>query len=119
MAWRGDLGDTRSANDLAVFTRMAPERLCLGCGLRVDEPFAPLATGERKKLFYAAQKLLMFVLHEVCAQTFSQEEAALKAALMPLIANRDGHFRAGRHTHAFGLHLSMRLANGFDARHCI
>ena len=73
MAWRGDLGDTRSANDLAVFTRMAPERLCLGCGLRVDEPFAPLATGERKKLFYAAQKLLMFVLHEVCAQTFSQD----------------------------------------------
>ena len=49
----------------------------------------------------------------------SQEEAALKAALMPLIANRDGHFRAGRHTHAFGLHLSMRLANGFVARHCI
>ena len=45
------LGDTRSADDLAVFTKMAPERLCLGCGLRVDEPFAPIATGERKKLF--------------------------------------------------------------------
>ena len=88
------LGDTRSADDLAVFTKMAPERLCLGCGLRVDEPFAPLATGERKKLFYAAQKLLMFVLHEVSAQTFSEEEAALKAALMPLIANKDGHFVA-------------------------
>ena len=88
------LGDTRSADDLAVFTGMAPERLCLGCGLRVEEPFAPLATGERKKLFYAAQKLLMFVLHEVSAQTFSQEEAALKAALMPLIVNRDGHFVA-------------------------
>ena len=88
------LGDTRSADDLAVFTKMAPERLCLGCGLRVDEPFAPLATGERKKLFYAAQKLLMFVLHEVSAQTLSEEEAALKAALMPLIANKDGHFVA-------------------------
>ena len=88
------LGDTRSADDLAVFTKMAPERLCLGCGLRVDEPFAPLATGERKKLFYAAQKLLMFVLHEVSAQTFSEEEAALNAALMPLIANKDGHFVA-------------------------
>ena len=73
---------------------MAPERPCLGCGLRVDEPFAPLATGERKKLFYAAQKLLMFVLHEVSAQTFSEEEAALKAALRPLIANKDGHFVA-------------------------
>ena len=88
------LGDTRSADDLAVFTGMAPERLCLGCGLRVDEPFAPLATGERKKLFYAAQKLLMFVLHDVSAQTSSQEEAALKSALMPLIVNRDGHFVA-------------------------
>ena len=41
------LGDTRSADDLAVFTKVAPERLCLGCGLRVDEPFAPIATGER------------------------------------------------------------------------
>ena len=41
-------------NDLAVFTKMAPEKLCLGCGLRVDEPFAPIATRERKKLFYAA-----------------------------------------------------------------
>ena len=88
------LGDTRSADDLAVFTKMAPERLCLGCGLRVDEPFAPIATGERKKLFYAAQKLLTFVLHEVSAQTLSEEEAALKIALRPLIANKDGHFVA-------------------------
>ena len=88
------LGDTRSADDLAVFTGMAPERLCLGCGLRVEEPFAPLATGERTKLFNAAQKLLMFVLHGVSAQTSSQEEAALKSALMPLIVNRDGRFVA-------------------------
>ena len=88
------LGDTRSADDLAVFTKMAPERLCLGCGLRVDEPFAPIATGERKKLVYAAQKLLTFVLHEVSAQTLSEEEAALKVALRPLIANKDGHFVA-------------------------
>ena len=72
------LGDTRSADDLSVFTKMAPERLCLGCGLRVDEPFAPISTGERKKLFYAAQKLLTFVLHEVSAQTLSAEETALK-----------------------------------------
>ena len=67
------LGDTRSADDLSVFTKMAPERLCLGYGLRVDEPFAPIATGERKKLFYA-QKLLTFVLREVSAQTLSEEE---------------------------------------------
>ena len=61
------LGDTRSADDLAVFTGMAPERLCLGCGLRVEEPFTPLATGERANLFVAAHKLLMFVLHDVSA----------------------------------------------------
>ena len=88
------LGDTRSADDLSVFTKMAPERLCLGCGLRVDEPFAPIATGERKKLFYAAQKLLTFVLREVSAQTLSEEEAALQIALRPLITNKDGHFVA-------------------------
>ena len=88
------LGDTRSADDLSVFTKMAPERLCLGCGLRVDEPFAPISTGERKKLFYAAQKLLTFVLHEVSAQTLSGEETALKIALRPLIINKDGHFVA-------------------------
>ena len=88
------LGDTRSADDLSVFTKMAPERLCLGCGLRVDEPFAPISTGERKKFFYAAQKLLTFVLHEVSAQTLSEEEAALQIALRPLITNKDGHFVA-------------------------
>ena len=88
------LGDTRSADDLSVFTKMAPERLCLGCGLRVDEPFAPISTGERKKLFYAAQKLLTFVLHEVSAQTLSEEETALQIALRPLIINKDGHFVA-------------------------
>lgn len=36
------LGETRSAEDLAVSTRMTSERLCLGCGLRTDEAFCPL-----------------------------------------------------------------------------
>ena len=54
------LGDTRSADDLAV-----------------------------SKLFVAAQKLLMFVLHDVSAQTFSQKEAALRLALRSLIDNRE------------------------------
>ena len=74
------LGDTRSADDLAVFTGMPPERLCLGCGLRVIEPFSPIATGERMKLFMAAHKLLMFVLHEASAQTLREEELALRDA---------------------------------------
>ena len=88
------LDDTRSADDLAVFTSMTPERLCLGYGLRVVEPFSPLATGERMKLFMAAHKLLMFVLHDVSAQTFNDEERALHAALKPLVGNEDGHFVA-------------------------
>ena len=88
------LGDTRSADDPAVFTGMPPERLCLGCGLRVIEPFSPIATGERMKLFIAAHKLLMFVLHEASAQTLREEELALRDALKPLVENKDGHFIA-------------------------
>ena len=88
------LGDTRSADDLAVFTGMTPDRLCLGCGLRVIEPFSPIATGERMKLFMAAHKLLMFVLHDVSAQTLSEEELTLRDALEPLVENKDGHFIA-------------------------
>ena len=67
---------------------MAPERLCLGCGLRAEEPFTPLATGERSKLFIAAQKLPMFVLNDVIVFH------ALRLALRPLIVNRDGYFVA-------------------------
>ena len=81
----------RSANDLAVFTGMSPERLCLGCRLRVVEPFSPLATGKRMKLFMAAHKLLLFVLHDASAQAFNDEERAFYAALKPLIGNEDGH----------------------------
>ena len=75
---------------------MTPERLCLGCGLRVVEPFSPLATGERMKLFMAAHELLMFVLHDVSAQAFNDEdeERALHVALKPLVGNEDGHFVA-------------------------
>ena len=54
----------------------------------------PIATGERMKLFMAAHKLLMFVLHDVSAQTFNDEEQALHAALKPLVENKDGHFVA-------------------------
>ena len=53
-----------------------------------------MATGERSKLFAAAYKLLMFVLHDVSAQASSEEERALQLALEPLIENRDCHFVA-------------------------
>ena len=60
----------------------------------MEEPFAPLTTEERPKLFAAAYKLLLFVLHDVSAQTSSEEEHALRLALAPLIANEDCHFVA-------------------------
>ena len=43
--------------ELAVFTNMAPERLCLGCGLRAEEKFTPIFPGERGSLFAASVKL--------------------------------------------------------------
>ena len=33
--------------DMVFLENMAPERLCLGCGLRVDEKFTPIFPGER------------------------------------------------------------------------
>ena len=78
------LGDTRSAEELAVFTNMAPERLCLGCGLRVEEKFTPIFPGERGSLFAASVKLLQFALRASSASAFAkglteEEEALLEA----------------------------------------
>ena len=73
---------------------MVPERFCLGCGLRAAESFVSLATSERMKLFVAAHKLLMFILHDASAQTNDAEESASREALRPLVDNKDGHFLA-------------------------
>jgi len=92
------LGDTRSAEELAVFTNMAPERLCLGCGLRVDEKFTPISTGERGPLFAASVKLLQFALRassaSASAKGMVEEEIALFLAIRPLVMNPDCHFLA-------------------------
>ena len=92
------LGDTRSAEELAVFTNMAPERLCLGCGLRVDEKFTPIFPGERGPLFAASVKLLQFALRVSSASAFAteltEEEDALRQAIRPLVMNPDCHFLA-------------------------
>jgi len=92
------LGDTRSAEELAVFTNMAPERLCLGCGLRVEEKFTPIFPGERGPLFAASVKLLQFALRAFSASAtdkgFTEEETALLQAIRPLVANPDCHFLA-------------------------
>ena len=90
------LGDTRSAEELAVFTNMAPERLCLGCGLRVEENFTPIFPGERRPLFAASVKLLQFALRassaSASANGLTEEEGALLQAIRPLVTNPDCHF---------------------------
>ena len=92
------LGDTRSAKELAVFTCMAPERLCLGCRLRVDEKFTSIFPGEREPLFAASMKLLQFVLRVSSASNFAkkltEEEDALRQAIRPLVINPDCYFLA-------------------------
>ena len=92
------LGDTRSAEELAVYTNMAPERLCLGCGLRVEEKFTPIYLGERGRLFAASVKLLQFALRAVSASAsekeLTEEEGALLRAIRPLVRNTDCHFLA-------------------------
>ena len=92
------LGDTRSAEELAVFTNMAPERLCLGCGLRVAEKFTPIFPGERGSLFAASVKLLQFALRVSSALAFAkeltEEEDALRQAIRPLVMNPDCHVLA-------------------------
>ena len=84
------LGDTRSAEELAV-TNMAPERLCLGCGLRVAEKFTPIFPGERGPLFAASVKVLQFALRVASASAFAKEltdeEDALRQAIRPLVQN--------------------------------
>ena len=83
------LGDTRSAEELAVYTNMAPERLCLGCGLRVEEKFTPISPGERGRLFAASVKLLQFALRAVSESAsekeLTEEEGALLRAIRPLV----------------------------------
>ena len=77
---------------------MAPERLCLGCGLRVAEKFTPIFPGERGSLFAASVKLLQFALRVSSASAFAkeltEEEDALRQAIRPLVMNPDCHFLA-------------------------
>ena len=66
---------------------------------------------------YLSEEVIPFLGHSTAFQVtcwlFSPSLPFICITSVPLV------FRAGRHTHVFGLHLSMRLANGFDARHCI
>ena len=70
---------------------MAPERLCLGCGLRVEETFTSIYPGERGRLFAASVKLLQFALRAVSASASEneliEEEGALLQAIRPLVRN--------------------------------
>ena len=84
--------------NLPSFTNMAPERLCLGCGLRVEETFTPIHPGERGPLFAASVKLLQFALRAFSASAsekgLTEEEGALLQAIRPLVTNPDCHFLA-------------------------
>ena len=83
------LSDTRSAEELAVFTNMAPERLCLRCGLRVEENFTSIFPGERGPSFAASLKLLQFALRASSASAtdkgLTEDEGALLQAIRPLV----------------------------------
>ena len=72
------------------------ERLCLGCGLRVEEKFTPIFPGERGPLFAASVKLLQFALRassaSASAKGLTEEEEALLQAIRPLVTNPDCHF---------------------------
>lgn len=83
------LGGTRSAEDLAVFTRTTSERLCLGCGLLADEAFCPIPPRDRSGFFKATIRLRHLVLSHTVPQGLTAEQEALKA-LMPLAHNRTG-----------------------------
>ena len=68
---------TQEVLKLAVFTNMALERLCFGCGLRVEEKFTSILPGERGPLFAASVKLLQFALRasrkkEPCFRPFDR-----------------------------------------------
>eukprot|EP00434_Breviolum_minutum_P045717 symbB.v1.2.041045.t1/scaffold7773.1/size9362/1 len=77
---------------------MAPERLCLGCGLRAEEKFIPIFPGERGPLFAASVKELQFALRAssalASAKGFTEEEGAPLQAIRPKVTNRDCHFLA-------------------------
>ena len=74
------------------------ERLCLGCGLRVEENFTPIFPGERGPLFAASVKLLQFALRASSASAtdkgLTEDEGALLQAIRPLVTNPDCHFLA-------------------------
>ena len=55
-------GDTKSAQELGVFLRMARERLRLCCGIQCTDSLHPNGPRERQKLFTAALKLLWFAI---------------------------------------------------------
>ena len=73
---------------------MAPEQLCLECGLRVEENFTPIFPGERGPLFAASVKLLQFALRASSASASDEEDGALLQAIRPLVTNPDCHFLA-------------------------
>ena len=88
------IGDTKSAQELEVFLRMSRERLRLCCGLQCTDRLHPNGPRQRQKLYTAALKLLWFAVGIDSVQCENAAQAALHAAIWPLLRLEDGHVLA-------------------------
>ena len=88
------IGDTKSAQELEVFFRMSRERLRLCCGLHCTDRLHSNGPRQRQKLYTAALKLLWFAVGIDSVQCEKAAQAALHAAIWPLLRREDGHVLA-------------------------
>ena len=88
------IGDTKSAQELEVFLRMSRERLRLCCGIQCTDRLHPNGPRQRQKLYTAALKLLWFAVGIDSVQCENAAQAALHAAIWPLLRLEDGHVLA-------------------------
>ena len=88
------IGDTKSAQELEVFLRMSRERLRLCCGIQCTDRLHPNRPRQRQKLYTAALKLLWFAVGIDSVQCENAAQAALHAAIWPLLRLEDGHVLA-------------------------
>ena len=77
-----------------VFLRMSRERLRLCCGIQCTDRLHPNGPRQRQKLYTAALKLLWFAVGIDSVQCENAAQAALHAAIWPLLRLEDGHVLA-------------------------
>ena len=84
------LGETRSMEELKIFSQMPAERLYFGC-VQSDERFTFMPPQDRGKLVAATIRLMQLVLTSRPLDATDHEEQ-IRQAPQPLVHNRDGHF---------------------------